>query len=205
MTELEPTLRARTHLNLGCGSFPIEGALNVDIRQNIQADYPVDLNNPSNLEELPQGHYERISAFHVLEHLDDVFGTMRVCGALLAPGGALHIRVPHASRGFTHAEHKHGFDINFPSYFNPALPAFYYGTPFELVSMRLDWAVRFDLYQLVIPAWQVTILKGLSAVFSFFANLSPGFCSRLWCYWVGGFDQIEYVFRKPQSEVQGRM
>jgi len=27
------------------------------------------------------------------------------------------------------------------------------------------------------------------------ANLSPALCSRIWCYWVGGFDQITFEFK----------
>ena len=126
---------------------------------------------------------------------------MRACHDLLVPGGILHIRVPHASRGFTHAEHKHGFDVSFPYYFNPSINALFYGTPFELRSMRMDWAVRFDIYASVIPVWQVWILRALNAVITPLANLSPGICSRLWCYWVGGFEQIEYVFQKPALPV----
>jgi F0F1-type ATP synthase assembly protein I len=29
------------------------------------------------------------------------------------------------------------------------------------------------------------------------ANLSPLVCSRLWCYYVGGFEEIEFVMRRP--------
>jgi hypothetical protein len=29
------------------------------------------------------------------------------------------------------------------------------------------------------------------------ANWNPLVCSRLWCFAVGGFEEIEFVFRKP--------
>lgn len=194
---LSPALLEKRVLNLGCGNYPMERALNVDIRPETGCDVLMDLNKPEEIQRLPHGHYDRISLFHVLEHLDDAFKTVHACTELLKPGGILHIRVPHASRGFTHSEHKHGFDAGFPHYFNPALPTFYYGTALELVSMRLDWAIRFDIYRQIIPLWQVYILWFLNAILTPLANISPGLCSRLWCYWVGGFEQIEYVFRKP--------
>lgn len=195
--ELTADLLAYDALNLGCGQYPIEGALNVDALPQSKADFLADLNNFSELGRLPKDHYQRIYMFHVLEHLEDPFGIMRTCASLLRSGGTIQIRVPHASRGFTHAEHKHGFDVSFPYYFNQNYATFFYGTNLELVSMKLDWAVRFDIYKLVIPGWQVAVLRFMNVIITPLANLSPGLCSRLWCYWVGGFEQIEYVFRKP--------
>lgn len=197
MISLNELQASRTVLNLGCGDFPTPNALNVDVRSEAKADVVLNLNDPKALLELPHGRYEKIVMDHCLEHLDDVFGTLRSCEVLLKPGGLLEIRTPHASRGFTHAEHKHGFDVGLPHYLNPNLKAFYYGPTLDLVSLRLDWAIRFDIYRMVAPAWQVVILRVLNAIITPLANLSPGLCSRLWCYWVGGFEQIEYVFRKP--------
>lgn len=188
---------AKRKLNLGCGDFPIADALNVDIRPDAKTDVVLDLNDPNALRELPHGHYDHVVMDHSLEHLDDAFGTLRACWDLLKSGGTMEVRTPHSSRGFTHAEHKHGFDVGLPYYLNPQLRAFYYGPSFELVSLRLDWIARFDIYEMVVPSWQVVILRGLNAIITPLANLSPGFCSRIWCYWVGGFEQIEYVFRKP--------
>ena len=68
---------------------------------------------------LPEGYFDIIVMDHVLEHLDDVFGVMRAVYRLLAPDGRLEIRVPHFSRGITHPEHKHGFDVTFPEYVRP--------------------------------------------------------------------------------------
>jgi hypothetical protein len=194
---LSSELRACTQLNLGCGDFPIAGALNVDIRPEAKGDLTLNLNDPAVLDELPADHYGTVYLYHTLEHLDDVFGTLRAVHRLLKLGGVVRIRVPHASRAFTHPEHKHGFDVSFPFYFDSRLPAFYYGTPFELVHLRLDWAIRFDLYRMVAPAGRVAILRSIHMLLTPLANLSPSFFSRIWCYWVGGFEQIEYVFRKP--------
>jgi hypothetical protein len=34
----------------------------------------------------------------------------------------------------------------------------------------------------------------LGDIINFFANLSPEFCSRFWCNWVGGFEEISFEF-----------
>lgn len=193
---LTDDLLSRKILNLGCGQYPIEGALNIDSITQSKADVLLNINEQESLLKLPNKHYNKIIMFHVLEHLDEPFRVIQECSELLCSGGILHIRVPHASRGFTHSEHKHGFDVGFPHYFNPNLRTFYYGPTLELLSLRLDWAIRFDIYEMVVPKWQVAILKILNSIITPLANLSPGFCSRIWCYWVGGFEQIEYIFKK---------
>lgn len=185
-------------LNLGAGEDRKEGYVNVDwsplahpdVVHNLNAlPYPFDDNS-----------FELIEAFHVLEHLDKPFAVMRELHRILAPGGVLHIKVPHFSRGFTHAEHAHGFDVTFPLYFNPAFTkSGYYGVPLRLRSMHLSWLAFFHL----MPAFgysgaTIVVLRGINSIISGIANLSPNFASRIWCFWVGGFDEIDFVFVKEK-------
>ena len=197
MPELPDPLPVR--LNLGCGQYPREGFLNVDIESFAKADILLDLNDPTSYEGLPAAHFELIVLDHVLEHLRDVFPVMRSLARLLAPGGRLEIRVPHFSRGFTHSQHEHGFDVTFVEYFNPRFTAGFVGVELQLESMRLDYMIRWDLKRPFIRGWQESILKTLNVIVTWFANLSPFACSRFWCYWVGGFEQIEYIFLKPDN------
>lgn len=183
-------------LNLGCGQFPMQGFFNVDHDPNSGADFLFDLGHPAEYHVFPSGHFELIVMDHVLEHLDDIFPTMRQLHRMLAPGGRLEIRVPHFSRGITHPEHRHGFDVTFPEYVNPRFKG-YIGVPFELESMRLEYMIRWDLKLTVIPRWQIVCLKPLNAFITWLANIQPYACGRFWCYLVGGFEQIEYKFRKP--------
>jgi hypothetical protein len=183
-------------LNLGCGQFPIVGFLNVDVLPNVRADLHLDLNAPEAFSQFPADHFDRIVMDHTLEHLDDVFGTIRALHRILRAGGMLEIRVPHFSRGITHPEHAHGFDVTFPEYMKPEFKG-YIGVPLELISMRLDYMIRWDLKAPFISRWQGFVLKGLHLLVSWLANAHPYICSRFWCYWVGGFEQIEFIFRKP--------
>ena len=184
-------------LNLGCGQFPLKGMLNIDHDPAAKADALADLGDLATYRQLPENHFDYIVMDHVLEHLDDIFGIMRELHRVLTPGGLLELRVPHFSRGITHPEHRHGFDVTFPAYMDPAYKGGYIGVPFHLESMRLDYMIRWDLKKTIVPDWQIALLKPLNAVVTGLANAQPYVCSRFWCYLVGGFEQIEYRFRKP--------
>lgn len=183
-------------LNLGCGEDKKEGYVNLDWSPLVHPDVAHDLN------ELPypfkDNEFDLIEAYHVLEHLDKPFLIMKEFHRILKPEGTLHIKVPHFSRGFTHAEHEHGFDVTFPLYFNPNFTkSGYYGVPFTLVSIRLSWLAFFHLLPFMgYGRFTISILRIVNAIISWFANLSPAFTSRIWCFWVGGFDEIDFVFKK---------
>jgi SAM-dependent methyltransferase len=180
-------------LNLGSGEFLKEGFVNVDFYSISNPDVSHDLNQfPYPFQD---DFFELVEADHVLEHLTDPFKVMGELRRISAPGATIHIRVPHFSRGFTHADHKRGFDVTFPFYFNPALPLGYQRVPLELVRMRLKWFAQPYLKKMMLPAPLFILGRTMGAVIDFFANLSPWLCSRLWCYWVGGFEEIEFVFR----------
>lgn len=172
------------------------GFINVDWQKGPDTDVVHDLNvfpYP-----WPDNSVTRIEMSHCLEHLDKPFNVMKELHRIMALKGILHIKVPHFSRGFTHAEHAHGFDVTFPLYFDPSFTkSGYYGVPFKLESLRISWIAFFHLlpymgYRKV----TIALLRGANAVISGLANLSPTFASRIWCYWVGGFDEIAFVFRK---------
>lgn len=40
------------------------------------------------------------------------------------------------------------------------------------------------------------ICMGLDKLINTIANIQPFITSRIWCFWVGGFEEIEFVFRK---------
>ncbi len=186
-------------LNLGSGEFPKQGYINVDyysisepdIRHNLELfPYPFADNN-----------FDVIEADHILEHLNNPFQVMGELYRIGADGATISIRVPHFSRGFTHSDHKRGFDVTFPYYFNPGFVGGYQQVPLKLVSMHFRWFAQPYLKKIFLPAPLFYIGTVVGAVIDFFANISPWVCSRLWCYWVGGFEEIEFVFQVDKKSL----
>ena len=178
-----------TKLNLGCGEFKKAGYINVDLPSNSMLDVAHDLNQfPYPFED---NQFERIELDHLLEHLNRPFQVMRDIHRIGRNGCSVNIKVPHFSRGFTHAQHKRGFDVTFPLYFNPSFRGGYQGVAYDLKRIRLRWFAQPYLKKTVLstPAYQLTFALG--TIFDFLANLSPVICSRIWCYWVGGFEELE--------------
>ena len=179
-------------LNLGSGEFTKEGFVNVDYYSISNPDVSHDLNKiPYPFDD---NYFELVEADHVLEHLVAPFDVMRELHRICAPGAIIHIRVPHFSRGFTHADHKRGFDVTFPYYFNPIFRPGYQKIPLKLIRMRLRWFAQPYMKRTIMSTLLVMLGQTGGMLIDFFANLSPWLCSRLWCYWVGGFEEIEFIF-----------
>lgn len=186
-------------LNLGSGHFKDEDCINVDIDLRTEPDMSFDL------EEVPypfeDGRFEQIRASHVLEHLTDPFAAMREWHRLLSPGGELHIRVPHFTRGFTHPDHRRGFDVSFPLFFDPEMKPWFCGTELELRHLRLRWNDQPYLKRYVTSAPVRIVAEGVGLAIDALANLWPMASSRLFAFWVGGFEAIEFVFVRPRGTV----
>lgn len=181
-------------LNLGCGDVHRDGFVNVDRDPASAADVVLDLDRFP----YPFGDdtFERVEMSHILEHLEHTREVLSEVARILAPGGILVIRVPHFSRGFTHWEHRRGFDVTFSYYFRPGVSGGFSHLPLRHRSTRLTWFAQKALKKQVLsrPAYYAGLLLG--ALFDLIGNLDHFFTSRLFCYWVGGFEEIEFVFVK---------
>lgn len=93
-------------LNLGSGKSYDGAMFNVDINPHWQPDAIFDLAQADALERvvncgrfgrrvLPSGHFERIDAFDVLEHVMQLPFLMSNCLELLANGGKMFVHVPY--------------------------------------------------------------------------------------------------------------
>lgn len=179
-------------LNLGCGEFKKEGYINLDYVPSLNPDVIHNLNEfpyP-----FPENYFNLIEADHVLEHLENPFEVMKELHRISENEGRIIIRVPHFSRGFTHPEHKRGFNVTFPLYFNPSFKGGYMGIEFKLKKTKLTYFAQHYLYKSVLSKPIYYLGLTLGKIIDFFANLSPNICSKLWCFWVGGFEEIEFEF-----------
>lgn len=183
-----------TKLNLGCGQFPKPGYINLDIDPNTNADIihdlaiiPYPFTNAS---------FDLIEMDHILEHLENTYQVIQELNRILKPNGKLIIRVPHFSRGFTHWDHKRGFDITFPYYFSNTISGGFTKTNLQHLSTKLTWFAQKPLKQQYLSKSAYIIGLSLGYLFDFIGNINLFFTSRLLCYWVGGYEEIEFVFIK---------
>lgn len=181
-------------LNLGCSIFKKQDFINLDISREKNPDIV------HNLDDFPypfeDNSFSRIEADHVLEHLQDPFGAMKEIHRILKPGGILIIKTPHFSRGFTHPDHKRGFDVSFPLYFNKKYSAFFTGISFQLISMKLKWFAQPYMKKITLSKLEYYLGLIFGNVVDSLANLSPHLCSRVGCFLVGGFEELKFIFKK---------
>jgi len=182
-------------LNLGCGEYKKKGYINLDANKSFNPDIIHDLNKfPYPFDD---NYFDIIEMDHVLEHLNDPFIIMKEIHRIIKHNGVLTIKIPHFSRGFTHADHKRGFDVSFPYYFNPnAKLSGYSGVDFEIKSISLKWFAQPYIKKIFLSKHQYILGRLFGFLIDFFANLSPVICSRIWCYLVGGFDEIKFILIK---------
>ena len=190
--DIKPNIPAK--LNLGCGQFPKNGYLNIDVDPLSMAEKFFDLNQFPY--DLPSEHFEMVEADHLFEHLSDHILVMKEIHRVLKPGGILKMRVPHFSRGFTHWDHKRSFDVSYPLYFNKSFLGGYTGIDLDLRKMEFHWFSQPYLKKKTLSHFQYMAGFTLGKIFDFISKLSPYACSRIWCFWVGGFEEVEFVFEK---------
>tara|TARA_S200000501_G_scaffold233911_2_gene219407 strand:+ start:357 stop:926 length:570 start_codon:yes stop_codon:yes gene_type:complete len=181
-------------LNLGCGYYPKEGFLNIDSNDK----YPADLVHDLEIFPWPlrSNFYEEITMDHLLEHLTDIRKTMAEVNRILAINGKLVIKVPHFSRGFSHWDHKHGFDITFPLYFNENMSGGFNDLNLVHIKTRITWFAQPDFKKQNLSKTHYYLGVFGGKIFDFIGNINLFFTSKILCFWVGGYDEIEFVFRK---------
>jgi SAM-dependent methyltransferase len=72
-------------LDVGCGEWPMQGALPIDIKMGDDAM------------KLPYGKFDYIFSSHCLEHLTDPVSALEHWGTRLKSGGVLFLYLPHPS------------------------------------------------------------------------------------------------------------
>lgn len=181
-TELSKLLK----LNLGSAKQKWPGFLSVDNNPNAGA---VDVVH--DLERLPwpfeDSSVGEIVMDHVLEHLEDTIGTVLEIYRICADGAKVRIMTPHFSCNWTHPGHKRAIGVGLFDHFNQKEEEHYGNCQFEVEKVTLRW---------MRPRYQTSLLrKVITGLIDLPANLSPRLCQRIWCYWVGGFDEVEFHVR----------
>lgn len=177
----------------GCGIFKKKGYINLDYNKAVRPDILHDLNKYPY--PFKNNTFDLIEIHHVLEHLEDAFMAMKELSRITKKDGIIHITVPHYSLGFAHPGHKNGFGHRFPNYFIEEVPEAYMGTKLECTFMELHWLGQKYLKKRTLNVLEYNLAMIANAIINLFAKLDIPLASRLWCYWVGGFEEIEFKFK----------
>ena len=178
--------RQRLRLNLGSGRERLPGFLTVDNNRHAGT---VDI--VPDLDVLPwpfeESSVEAIRMEHVLEHLDDTIGVVQELYRICADQAVLRIMTPHYSCTWTHPGHKRAIGVGLFDHFDQRNDEHYGECQFQVERLRLHW---------LRPRYRTSwARRAISAGIDWLANVNPRICQRIWCYWVGGFDEIEFQVR----------
>ena len=184
-------------LDVGAGLNKYPGAMSIDSNALSKPDFLHDLNIfpwP-----IPDNEFDRVYSSHCLEHLGDPKKAVEEIWRVGKPGAEVVIKVPHCSSrvAWTDIEHTRGFSMHSFRRFSPESSRVSGNKMIlKLEKVKLIWQQRMDMEFL--PVWAVALMpvvRVLSVIISFLANIQADFCERIWCYYVGGFGEIEYTLR----------
>lgn len=104
------------NINLGAGTAPLEGYINVDLYTPKYADVIADLEKPLPFDD---GFADLIIADNVFEHIKNILDLNRECLRILKPGGVLAVRVPYFKSKFAFVDptHVNFYTLNSYDYF----------------------------------------------------------------------------------------
>lgn len=180
-------------LDIGCGSLKTDGAVGLDILKLNGVDIVHDLNVfPYPIE---TDQFDKIYCLHVLEHVDDLIGTMKELYRIIKPGGSIYIRVPHAScctTAWADPTHKRFFVHRSFEHFDSRSDIYGFGIDLRIRKRRLHYylfeGVRNGVKLQRMPIW-------INTVINYLANLNlttQAVFERLLCYYIGGFEEMYF-------------
>ncbi len=181
-------------IDLGCGPAKRPGYIGVDV-------YPfpgVDVVYDGRTLPFESDSVDCVFSDQCFEHIHDIFGTMRELFRVCKHGAVVTIIVPHFSSC------KNCYDLEHVRQFGYRTFDRVWGTdptktlsPHAVDGNFINRGVEFEWWQrraLDRKSWLwKAVIVPLSGALSLLANMSPFFCDRIWCRWVGGFDNIQYT------------
>jgi hypothetical protein len=182
-------------LNLGSGNNYLEGYVNVDDNIHVKADVVHDLNSypyPFGADE-----FEEILADHVIEHLDDPLDFLQESYRISKDGAKTIIKCPHFSCNWLHPRHKSAISTKLFDFLDKNNSEYYQRADFAVEKIILKWLRNTNLGKR-----KNLLIKFLNFIINFLANWNIAFAERIWCYWVGGFEEIIFEARAKKQGKQ---
>jgi SAM-dependent methyltransferase len=187
-------------LDIGCSSHKLLGWIGVDLERLPGVDVVADMHH------LPfrDSSIDRIHTRHTLEHVQDPLHCISELYRICKTDGFINIIVPHYSNSAYWADitHLRPFSTRSFEYFDldyarkAGFPIYLPNVNLKTLSVRLTyWPSRIYLAK---PFYKRLPIAVLNAILSGLANLSPFFCERLWCGWIGGMYEVTFEL-KPQK------
>lgn len=181
-------------IDIGCSFHKLPGWTGVDIEPGSDVDIIADMHAlpfaDSTIEEIHTRH----TLEHVREPLVCVTELYRCCKA----GGKITVVVPHYSNHSYWADmtHLRPFSVRSFEYYDlehcrkSGFPIYLPEVNLKTRRLKLTyWPERIYKDKSFLKR---SILGVLDAVLSGLASWKPFLCERFWCYWVGGFYEVEF-------------
>jgi len=159
-------------IDLGCGVDKLEGYIGLDIKPGPMVDIVHDLTKTP--WPFPDNYADVIRSSHVIEHLPNLSQFLSEVTRIGKNGSKLILIFPHYSRSMFSTQHLNHYGIRVLNDFKQ----------FEVESIKLKYTWWGWKHWYKFPAYLFL------AVIELLANLSPEFWERVWCYWLGGFDNV---------------
>lgn len=175
-------------LNLGCGRKIMVGYINVDNNANCQPDVVHDLNNMPY--PFSDNQFSEIIMNHTIEHLTSPLLILQEIYRIGDNNCTVIIRCPHFSGNWIHPDHKSAISSKLFDFLKTDNSEYYGQTNYIVEQINLSW-----LRPQSAGKRQLLVFKFLNKIINFFANISVSFTERIWCYWVGGFEEIYFKVR----------
>jgi SAM-dependent methyltransferase len=180
-------------LNLGSGKAKREGYINVDINPALRPDLVHNLDNfPYPFKE---NEFDEIVLDHVVEHLENPLATLEELHRISKNDGKIILKCPHFSCAWLHPGHKSAISTYLFDFFDENHPEKYGQASFEVEKINLFW-IRNRKDSL---GGRSIFVKVINSAINFFANLDIHIAERVWCYWVGGFEEICFIARVKKN------
>lgn len=188
-------------VDIGAGPWKTPGAVSLDGNPSCSPDILW------NLDTYPwpigDGECDVVVANHVLEHLENPIRAIEEIHRIVKPEGVVKIAVPHFSgrMAWWNPEHRRAFSIGLFEYFGPGQEMISSSRArFTVQRIRLHWSPppRPGTER---PTGRVFrhVIAFMNVVITFLANLNIDICERVWCYWVGGFNELSFEVRAVKN------
>ncbi len=184
-------------LDIGPSYYKAKDFIGLDI---LRSD-GVDVVGDARCMPLKTSSIDEIYSSYCLEHIDDQLAVVKEVFRVCKPGAMIRLILPHFSnpaffddlthqrlystRSFEHYDHDMHALTGYPNY----LPE----VNIKLISAELRWWPPQIIARKGVG--KRLILNTLNGIVNWLANAHPFLCERVWCRWIGGFYEVDYVMK----------